>query len=508
MPKKKGELSKRAQGIITKFQDAGMRKIESALRSKNEYASRKTITDFLQKLKGTDYESFKYKDFDKKVFANYRGAWLFDIIYSRGLVKKSTKQRREQYPEDEYPRHFAIFMNTNSGYVFYYASNNQSKVDLQSFQKQFKHDLEKTFPKYPIVSVQSDEQSGWDNKDNYLGDKTQVKKYKDTYHVIMSKINAFANHMRNYIYKQEGRFDPDNDPIKLHRFEEFVDRWNSLKVPGMDCTREEMMRDEKKEVLYIVNCLFGNMKKEEEMPKFEKDDVITVKAPYNDEFVKNKQQKAGQITPGKYKLIASEGNTITIQNIAQNNDVHTIHRRYVAGVQRHALNDVEEMIAAQRAATKKKEEANRAKAKSHYIPSKPFKTGDKVEEAKWLLNVEDHKWENIGFPSEWSAEKRYHKLLELLDKIEDANQKNIIIGPIEMKTLRTNARKRQEVLKRFLETTKMPYPWHEEQNIKNTDGYDKSEHILKKRGKPKKIEYAEESIHPMMTRSRTKSKKL
>ena len=489
MPKKneRKNLTKAAQRIANKN-----KQLEDELINHKIAISNDNIKQILKKLDKKNFHEYESTDFDKKVFANYRGAWLFDIIYSRGLIKKSARERRANYPEAEYPREFPIFMNTNSGYTFYYATNNQSKADLQSFQKQFKHDLQKKFPNYPIVSIQSDEQTGWDNSGNYLGDKVKVKKFKDTFHVIMSKINVFAKHMRKYIYNKEGRFDPENDPIKLHRFEEFIQYWNSLKVPGMECTREEMMRDEKKEILYIANALYGNVKKQEflDANKFEEDDVVQIKAPYNDKLTRNKQQESYELAPGVHKVIAQKGNMLTVQNVADPSSVHTIHRRNVATVNKHALAEVESMIEATKAEVEKKDMINKQNSKSHYIPSKPFKTGDKLAEAEHIYNAEQKRWENIGYPSEWSAEKRYKALQEILDKIEDSNKKNLIIGPVEIEKIKKNKRAIQEITKRYVEQTNKPLPWLHplEQNISGTDGYDKSEKILSKRGRPRKVD--------------------
>ena len=473
MPRKK-VLSQAAKDIILENKESGIRTIETALKSKHEKLPRKAIKTFL---KDSNIERFTYRDFDKKVFANYVGAWLFDIIYSRGLIAKSAKERREQYPEDEYPRHFAIFMNTNSGYVFYYASNNQTKADLYSFEKQFKHDLNQKFPKYPIVSVQSDKQSGFDNKKNYLGN-ADVRKYKDDYHVIMSKINAFASQMRKYIYQAEGRFDPDNDPIKLSRFEEFVDKWNHSKVPGMKCTREEMMKDEKLEVLYIANALYGTIKQDEHIKENQitKDDVIQIKAPYNPSLTRNKQQKTGEIVPGKYKLVSQDNNLITIQNIEHPDNVQTVHRRNIATVRRGAVDEEERLAAINRKGKEKAEEEHRAKGVGNYIPKKPFK--NKVDEAKWIYNAEQKRWEDIGFPSNWNVEYRYKKLTEILDKLEDTNKKNEIIGPVELTRIKKNKKKMQEILKNYMEQTDNPYPWPREQQVDKTDANNKSGRML------------------------------
>ena len=41
---------------------------------------------------------------------------------------------------------------------------------------------------------------------------------------------------------------------------DFADQWNQQKARGMDCSREEMMRDQNLELTYIAGCLYGNIK--------------------------------------------------------------------------------------------------------------------------------------------------------------------------------------------------------------------------------------------------------
>ena len=60
-----------------------------------------------------------------------------------------------------------------------------------------------------------------------------------------------------------GIYDPHNPPMTMANVRKFTDKWNQLKVRGMECTREQMLKDQKLELAYIAGNLYGNLKQRE-----------------------------------------------------------------------------------------------------------------------------------------------------------------------------------------------------------------------------------------------------
>ena len=342
----------------------------------------------------------------------------------------------------------------------------------------------------------------------------------DPWHTKMAKINSFASHMRRFIYRKRGNYDIKSQPIRATDFEEFVDFWNSMKVPGTKCTREQMMKDSshKHELEYIANALYGKIKKEEEAPPpLTENDVIQFVQPYNSNPFGNPQQQKGKLVPGHYRLVSDGGNIITVENLNNPEEQHTIQKRNVRFVVRDKANELRQTFQKYDKAPNEHREISRKKARKRLIVDPDV---DKQHQAEVLYNAEQRNWENIGFPSNWNLEYRYNRLKELVSKLEPGQQNEIMGGDDwdtiqkRLKNARSKAsmnKKLQEKLKAYMIQTNEPYPWPREQNISRTDGDERSEHIKKLKGRIRELDGIipddRKEGEPMRTRAKTKKRK-
>ena len=516
------ELGQKLVKIIKDYQFTGIRSIEHQLKNNGLPIKRKNIQRMLNIFDQKDNrERYSFKNWDKKIFANHLGDWQFDIIFSRGLRHKDKNWWKKVQDKDEYPKCFAIFLHTNSGYVIYYGMNSTKATSLNAVQRRFKHDLAQDFSNYPLHFIHSDEQNGWNNNEQNFDKDVQIDKSKDPWHVKMAKINAFASHMRRFIYKKNGGYDIKSEPIRATDFEEFVDFWNSMKVPGTKCTREQMMKDSshKHELEYIANALYGKIKKEEEAPPpLTENDVIQFVQPYNSNPFGNPQQQKGKLVPGHYRLVSDGGNIITVENLNNPEEQHTIQKRNVRFVVRDKANELRQTFQKYDKAPNEHREISRKKARKRLIVDPDV---DKQHQAEILYNAEQRNWENIGFPSNWNLEYRYNRLKELVSKLEPGQQNEIMGGDDwdtiqkRLKNARSKAsmnKKLQEKLKAYMIQTNEPYPWPREQNISRTDGDERSEHIKKLKGRIRELDGIipddRKEGEPMRTRAKTKKRKL
>ena len=89
---------------------------------------------------------------DQHIVGKYIGDWCFDIIINRGIKIKDGKRYKNIKDDRTYPEYFPVFMHTNVVYVFCYCANEKNELSQQTWQKQFKRDLKKEFPGYPVSS--------------------------------------------------------------------------------------------------------------------------------------------------------------------------------------------------------------------------------------------------------------------------------------------------------------------------------------------------------------------
>ena len=517
--KRQKELMDTFTKVLKDFHYNSIRVIEHELKSRGLNVKRKNIKKTLDAFdQQQKRERYNFKDWDRKIFANCLGDFQFDIIFSRGLARQS-KQWLQNRDKQEYPKCFAIFLHTNSGYVFYYAMNSTDKAHLQAVQRAFNREVKSEFS-YPLAFIHSDKQTGWDNNQQNFSKDVVIDMSLDPWHTKMAKINSFASHMRRFIYRKRGNYDIKSQPIRATDFEEFVDFWNSMNVPGMKCTRKEMMSDRthKHELEYIANSLYGKLKKDEEAPApLTQNDVIQFVSPYNTTPFGNQQQQKGKVVPGHYRLVSDGGNVITVQNIDNPDDQQTIQKRNV----RYVVRDKADEMETYHKKIDKIDDEHRLKvtkrARRRFIVDPEV---DKQKQAQVLFNAEQRNWENIGFPSNWNLEYRYNRLKELISKLEPGQQ-NEIMGADSWDTIQSRlhnkhsqkaiTRKLQEKLKTYMIQTNNPFPWPREQNISRTDGDERSEHIKKLKGRIRQLDGIipddRKEGEPMRTRAKTKKNK-
>ena len=156
-------LSKAAQDLISKNKQLGIKAIERKLRTNRQDFNRKLVRKFLK----DEHNIIKQTSnmVDKHIVANYLGDWCFDIIINRDIKNHQGNRYKEYRNKQEYPEYFPVFMHTNSGYVFVYDDNRKDEKSQNDWRREFKQELERTFPGYPIVNVRSDAESGFTNKE-------------------------------------------------------------------------------------------------------------------------------------------------------------------------------------------------------------------------------------------------------------------------------------------------------------------------------------------------------
>ena len=111
----------------------------------------------------------------------------------------------------------------------------------------------------------------------------------------------------------------------------------------MDCTREEMMKDQNLELAYIAGCLDGNIKPREFLKEnpIELKDVVCFKATYNKELKANRQQKRTEdgLAPGHYKVVNVNGDDIKVEHVDGTGGTFNISRRDVRTIEKGAADN-------------------------------------------------------------------------------------------------------------------------------------------------------------------------
>ena len=151
------------------------------------------------------------------------------------------------------------------------------------------------------------------------------------------------------------------------------------------------------------------------------------------------------------------------------------------------------------------------------MKKQPFNPEDKVAAAKWIYNTNQNNWMAIGFPADFSLEKRYNELKKLLEKL-NADTRNSVLGPMIYSDLQQRLWQNRTTLQQILKKTmkarnyKWPKGWgpasNAPQNISNTDGDETHEHIRTHRGRPsgllpyEEYNYERNDNEPIYSRNR------
>ena len=168
------------------------------------------------------------------------------------------------------------------------------------------------------------------------------------------------------------------------------------------------MLDQKLELAYISGNLYGNIKQKEYIKEnpIELKDVVQFKALYNKDINTNQQQKKLNLAACKYEVVCVEGDDISLRHMDGEDKIHKIPRSYIRNIEKQPAYKylIPNVV--------------QPDTEEHYIdvmPAKPFsKIGD---EMKWIYNADQHKWENIGFPSNWRPEEMYEAFKKICDKL-------------------------------------------------------------------------------------------
>ena len=289
----------------------GARTIKNAFQNKiSEYDINK-----LRNIFGSHKESIDSNALNKKFFFQYRGGWFFDLI---------ANHKYKDNPDRTLSKYFGIFINGNSGWVKAYEVN--KKNNTRDIYEQFIHDCghlqigPTKFVKYPVKKIISDDDAVIPTK--IEGVDIEKITQRGTSHGALSRINAFASHLRSY-WK-------DSEYITLEQLEEFIDNWNNSNIKGMSCSRNEMMEDKTLEEAYICSCLYHNDKMGMESEQaFQKGDEIKVRA-VRETFIRKPPISNNERTD-PYRQEPLEGRPLSAININDPNDIINIRTREITG---------------------------------------------------------------------------------------------------------------------------------------------------------------------------------
>ena len=269
----------------------------------------------LRNMFGSHKESIDSNALNKKFFFQYRGGWFFDLI---------ANHKYKDNPDRTLSKYFGLFINGNSGWAKAYEVNR--KNNTKQIYQQFINDCQNLqigpnqFVKYPVKKIISDDDAAIPNKIN--GVDIEKIRQRGTSHGALSRINAFASHLRSY-WK-------DSEYITLEQLEEFIDVWNNTNIKTVNCSRNEMMADKTLEEAYICASLYHNDKMEMESEQaFQKGDEIKVRE-LRDTFIRNPQIYKKERTE-TYRVETNDRGAIQAININDPNDVLNIRTREITG---------------------------------------------------------------------------------------------------------------------------------------------------------------------------------
>ena len=221
--------------------------------------TQKKIQDIKIEIKNS-FENLSFNSLNKKVVFPYLGGWFFDIIDNRGKVGHEH--------EAGYTKGWAVFLHGNSGYVVAFPLNNKSGANLTKVYNEFKTYCKKLpvvvykngkgraqntpvveYVEYPINNIVSDKEKGWGK--NF--DTNILKMNAGENHRFLSKINAFAGHLRKRYFGQ-GNTGNKQRYITKDEFDDFVTEWNLSYLNFNGCTRGQMLVDPNLELAYAITC--------------------------------------------------------------------------------------------------------------------------------------------------------------------------------------------------------------------------------------------------------------
>ena len=291
----------------------GIKGIQNALDNK---LNAKQIETLKEAIGGEAVERIKSKVMNKKFFFNHRGGWFFDIIINRQL--KNNK-------DDNVVYYYGVFLNGNSGWVKVYELTSRDSNTLTKTIQNFISDCSRLevngeIIHYPVKVIISDAESGLPNK---IGDVTIHKIVQShTTHSALSRINAFASLLRK-------RFKEDTY-VSIEQMNEFVDDWNKHKIPVINCSRNNMMKDKELEEAYIASCLYHNQIIDDESSDiFKVDDEVKI-IEKNDDYQHDKQKFGKELT-ATYKILSSDKGNIKLQNVENEADTRTVRTNNISG---------------------------------------------------------------------------------------------------------------------------------------------------------------------------------
>ena len=309
----KSVLDKIGSGGIDKILSSnhGARTLKNSLHNKiSEYDIGK-----IRKAFGAHTETLDTNALNKRFFFQYRGGWFFDLI---------ANHKYKDNPDRNLTKFFGLFINGNSGWAKAYEVNR--KDNCKSIYQEFIDDCNhlqigpNQYVKYPVKKIISDDDSAIPN--SMPGVEIEKITQRGTNHGALSRINAFASHLRSY-WK-------DSEYITIDQMNEFIENWNNAHIPGVSCSRNEMMEDKELEEAYICGCLYHNKNVEKESEEnFRAGDEVKIRE-LRDTFIRNPQQYRKEKT-GTYKIETNDRGNIRAVNINDPNDVLNVRTREITG---------------------------------------------------------------------------------------------------------------------------------------------------------------------------------
>lgn len=401
--------------------------------------TQKKIQDIKNEIKNS-FENLSFNSLNKKVVFPYLGGWFFDIIDNRGKVGHEH--------EAGYTKGWAVFLHGNSGYVVAFPLNNKSGANLTKVYNEFKTYCKKLpvvvykngkgraqntpvveYVEYPINNIVSDKEKGWGK--NF--DTNILKMNAGENHRFLSKINAFAGHLRKRYFGQ-GNTGNKQRYITKDEFDDFVTEWNLSYLNFNGCTRGQMLVDPNLELAYIASALYYNEgKMEKRVNALDDEDLVMIQEP---DQKYNAPKKQNQLLPQKYKVVETNGNTLKVVNINDEKDVRDVHFNDIKGrfkgmktymeTEKEKLKDVEIPRISQKVGSNVVE-FEEVKPIKKDLKKLEFDKKNKDKIAKKLYVEEQRNWEKYGFPSDWRPKTMYEAINKLREKL-DQDTFNYVVG--------------------------------------------------------------------------------
>ena len=422
------------------------------------------------------FEKLNFEGLNKKVVFPFIGGWFFDIVDNRGKVGHER--------EAGFTKGWGVFCHGNSGYIVAFPVNSKSAINLTRLYNTFKQYCKnlpvvvykhgegraQRTPKtvtvnYPIKTIVSDNEKGWGK--NF--DTNILKMTAKENHRFLSRINAFAGQLRKRYYNQ-GIYGNVQRYITNDEFDDFLTDWNLGYITFTGCTRGQMLVDKNLELAYIARALYYNENKNKDRGNaIQDDDVVQIREP-DKKF--NAPKAQNQLLPQKYKVVATEGNTLKLENIYNDQDVRQVHWNDVKARYKGGLSYIQ-------SAKEDLKNVEVPKLHSNVVHFDEVDNKKKENLAKSMYVDMQKKWEQLGFPSEWRPKNMYEMANKLREKL-DQDSFNYVLGEdINKKSLTPKIKQRIFEKLKKVENLQLL-----KQNIPKTDGFDQSGQLLTRRGNP------------------------